>query len=89
MKRILKFYSPTCGPCKVMSRNLSALKDVDIQDVDITDEDNESLIDEWKIRAVPTVVVLGENNELLGEFKGITPIDKIQEVLDGRGTTTV
>lgn len=89
MKRILKFYSPTCGPCKVMSRNLSALKDVDIQDVDITDEDNESLIDEWKIRTVPTVVVLGENNELLGEFKGITPIDKIQEVLDGRGTTTV
>lgn len=89
MKRILKFYSPTCGPCKVMSRNLSALKDVDIQDVDITDEDNESLINEWKIRAVPTVVVLGENNELLGEFKGITPIDKIQEVLDGRETTTV
>lgn len=89
MKRILKFYSPTCGPCKVMSRNLSVLKDVDIQDVDITDEDNESLIDEWKIRAVPTVVVLGENNELIGEFKGITPIDKIQEVLYGRGTTTV
>ena len=72
-----------------MSRNLSVLKDVDIQDVDITDEDNGSLIDEWKIRAVPTVVVLGENNELIGEFKGITPIDKIQEVLYGRGTTTV
>ena len=23
MKKILKFYSPTCGPCKVVSKNLS------------------------------------------------------------------
>ena len=89
MKKILKFYSPTCGPCKVMSRNLSALKGVEIQDVDTSDEDNESLMDEWKIRTVPTVIVLGENNELLGEFKGITPIEKIQEVLDGGEATTV
>lgn len=88
MKKVLKFFSPTCGPCKVMSRNLSTLKDVKIQDVDVTDEDNESLLDEWKIRAVPTVIVLGENNELLGEFKGITPIDKIQEALDGGKTAT-
>lgn len=88
MKKILKFYSPTCGPCKVMSRNLSTLKGVEIQDVDITDETNESLLDEWKIKAIPTVIVLGENNELLGEFKGITPIEKIQEVVDGGKTVT-
>ena len=84
----MKIYRPTCVPCKVVSRNLSTLKGVEIQDVDVTDEDNESLLDEWKIRAVPTVIVLGENNELLGEFKGITPIDKIQEVLDGGKTAT-
>lgn len=89
MKKILKFYSPTCGPCKVMSRNLNTLKGVEIQDIDITDDDNESLMDEWKIRTVPTVIVLGKNNELLGEFKGVTPIEKIQEVLDGGETTTV
>lgn len=88
MSKILKFFSPTCGPCKVMSRNLSTLKDVEIQDVDITDENNESLINEWKIVSVPTVVVLGDKNELLGKFNGITPIEKIQEVLDGRKRIT-
>ena len=89
MKRILKFYSETCGPCKVMSKRLADLKDVEIQDVDIADEDNESLLDEWKIRTVPTIVVLAEDNTLLAEFKGITPIEKIQAVIDGGQAVTV
>lgn len=83
MKKILKFYSPTCGPCKVMSRSLGTLEGVEIQDVDITDEANELLLDEWKPKTVPTIIVLGENNELLGEFKGIIPIEKIKEVING------
>ena len=89
MKKILKFYSPTCGPCKVMSRNLSVLKGVEIQDVDTSDENNESLMDEWKIRTVPTIVVLAEDNSLLAEFIGITPIEKIQAVIDGGKAATI
>lgn len=81
MKKILKFFSPTCGPCKVMSKALSALEGVEVQDVDITDEDNQSLLDEWKPRTVPTIVVLNEENQLVKEFKGVVPIDKIKEVL--------
>lgn len=82
MKKILKFYSKTCGPCKVMSKNLEGLEGVEIQDVDIADEDNESLLDEWKIRTVPTIIVLGENNEFIAELKGIVSIDKIKEVIN-------
>lgn len=82
MKRILKFYSKTCGPCKVMSKNLEGLEGVKIQEVDITDEDNESLVDEWKIRTIPTIIILGEKNEFIAEFKGIIPIDKIQQVIN-------
>lgn len=81
MKRILKFFSPTCGPCKVMSKALSTLEGVEVQDVDITDEDNQSLLDEWKPRTVPTIVVLNEESQLVKEFKGVVPIDKIKEVL--------
>lgn len=79
MKKILKFYSETCGPCKVMSKKLAELKDVEIQEIDIADEANESLLEEWKIRAVPTIIVLNEKNELVQEFKGVVPIDKIKE----------
>lgn len=88
MKRILKFYSETCAPCKVMGKRLAELKNVEIQEVNINDEDNESLLDEWKIRAVPTIIVLEEDNTLLQKFSGITPIEKIQGVIDGGQTAT-
>lgn len=87
MKRILKFYSPTCGPCKVMSQKLDELAKetgIEIQNVDVSDEDNEGLIDEWKIRTVPTIIVLDEHNNLLGEFKGITNINAIKEIIYGK-----
>lgn len=64
-----------------MSKNLEGLDGVEVQEVDITDDANEELLDKYNIRTVPTVVVLDENNELLGEFKGITPIDNIKAVL--------
>lgn len=64
-----------------MSKALSTLEGVEVQDVDITDEDNQSLLDEWKPRTVPTIVVLNEENQLVKEFKGVVPIDKIKEVL--------
>ena len=88
MKKILKSYSETCGPCKVMSKNLKGLEGVEIQDVDVDDEANEPLLDEWNVRAIPTIVVLGESGELLDKFVGITPIEKIQEVINGGQTVT-
>lgn len=81
MKRILKFFSPTCGPCKVMSKALSTLEGVKVQDVDVTDEDNQSLLDKWKPRIVPTIIILNEGDQLVKEFRGIVSIDKIKEVL--------
>lgn len=81
MKRVLKFFSPTCGPCRVMSKILSTLEGVKVQDVDVTDEDNQSLLDKWKPRIVPTIIILNEEDQLVKEFRGIVSIDKIKEVL--------
>lgn len=81
MKKILKFFSPTCGPCKVMGRTLNTLEGVEIQNIDITDDANEALLDKWKPRTVPTVIVLDEENNLVKEFRGIVPLSEIEEVL--------
>lgn len=81
MKTILKFYSPTCGPCKAMSRNLEEIKDIPVLDIDITNIENQDYLKDYNIRTVPTVIVIGDNREVLGEFKGVVPIDKIKEVL--------
>ncbi len=82
MKKILKFYSKTCGPCKVMGKNLEGLENIEIQNIDIADEDSLPLLEKWKIRTVPTIIVLSEDNNFIAEFKGIVPVKKIKEVLD-------
>lgn len=83
MKKILKFYSEACGPCKVMSKKLIDLKNVEIKDIDIADEANEDLLNEHKIKTVPTIVVLAEDGNSLARFVGITPVENIQAVIDG------
>lgn len=79
MKKILKFYSKTCGPCKVMSKNLEGLDGVEITEVDIADEANQELVDKYGIRTVPTIIVYDDNG--FQAFKGITPIDTIKAAL--------
>lgn len=88
MKKILKFYSETCGPCKVMGKKLAELKNVEVQKVDIADEANGDLLDKHKIRAVPTIVVLAEDGSSIARFVGITPIENIQAAIDGGQTIT-
>ena len=68
MKKILKFYSPTCGPCKIMSKVLSTLEGVEIKDIDITRDENEELVEQYKIRSIPTITILDENNEVVKSF---------------------
>lgn len=88
MKKILKFYSKTCGPCKVMSKKLEELQGVEIQDIDIMEEENESLVEKWKVRTIPTIVVLNEDNTFYTEFKGIIPINLIQAAINGQPTAS-
>lgn len=81
MKRILKFYCDTCAPCEAMGKKLAELKDVEIQEIDIVDEANEELLEKYQVRAVPTMVVLAEDNSQVAKFVGMTPIENIQAVL--------
>lgn len=80
MKKILKFYSESCAPCKVMSNKLKEL-DVEVKDIDIADDSSIDLCNKYSIRTVPTIIVLDENDELVSIFKGIVPIENIKEVL--------
>ena len=83
-KKILKFYSPTCGPCKVMSNNLKEVTDatgIEVQEIDITDEAIQSILDEYKVRMVPTVVIVNSEGKTQ-EFKGVVSAQKIIEALN-------
>ena len=80
MKRILKFYSTTCGPCKVMSKNMEGIEG--IEEYDIYDDKNLDIVSKYKIRSVPTIIITDEDGELIKKFNGIVPIEDIKSALE-------
>lgn len=82
MKKIIKFYTSTCGPCKIQTEWLKKLENVEIQNVDIEDDDSMELMIKYKVRNVPTLVLLDDTDEVLRVFHGLTEIDEINKVIE-------
>ena len=63
MKKILKFSATWCGPCKMLSKTLQSVQtEIEIEDVDI--EQNPELTQQYRVRGVPTLVLLQDDVEL-------------------------
>jgi thioredoxin-like negative regulator of GroEL len=70
---VLHFWSPTCGPCKVIKPALDDLKDEfesQIQWVSInTHQDTKGIAQQLRVTVVPTIVVL-KNDVEIGRHSG-------------------
>ena len=63
MKKILKFSATWGGPCKMLSKTLQSVQtEIEIEDVDI--EQNPELTQQYRVRGVPTLVLLQDDVEL-------------------------
>lgn len=75
--KILKFFSPTCGPCKVMESNLKAV-DIPYEDIDATDENNDPLVEKYHIRNIPTIIMVNEVDEEVKRFTGVMSPEQLK-----------
>jgi glutaredoxin len=64
-----------------MTNTLSELKNINLQEVDIEDESNSSLLDEYNIRTIPTIVILNEDNSIKETFKGVVSKELIENAI--------
>ena len=78
--KILKFYTPTCMPCKMVGKMLDSLENVEVIPIDATEE--LAKVDEYEVCNTPTLVFLNEENKEVGRISGMTTLAKIQEVLN-------
>lgn len=75
MVEVWKFYSPSCGPCRVVGSALNKLqedlagKPVEFKSVDVTEGDGKSLADQLVISSVP-VVIVKKDGEVVEQFIG-------------------
>lgn len=74
--KIVKLYADWCAPCKVLER---IMRDLDIkhENVNIDSPDGEGLSIKHDVRAIPTLLVLDENDNLIRKMTGLpaTPED--------------
>lgn len=63
--KLLKFYTPTCAPCKaiafILDRVKETEKDVIFEDIDASD--NQQEVDRFNVRTVPTLIILKDGVE--------------------------
>jgi len=80
---IIKFFSPTCGPCHTMTPVFQALNnnnpDINVYEVDTTE--SPELAAHFGVRGVPFVAYC-ENREILYSLTGVTRLVDLQFVID-------
>lgn len=89
MAKLLKFYSPLCGPCKVMDKNLkdSGVEYVNINIFEDACHDDlgttEHLVEHYGIRAIPTLIKINDTGEIINRHVGILTVEQIKEFANG------
>lgn len=80
MKKILKFEAEWCAPCKSLSKTLedSIFDDIDIIKIDIEEDENQNLVNQYQIRNIPTCIYFVNGNEV-GKTVGNISKEKILE----------
>ncbi len=75
----LYFFSPKCGACVAMEKELAKLKGVRIKRIDVSVRENLQLARELGIMATPTLVLL-ENGVVQEVLIGVQKADRLKEL---------
>ena len=76
--KILKFYTPTCMPCRALGKILEQI-DVEVENVNAIE--NLSLVDKYNVCTTPTLIFLDDNGEEVKRTVGLINKSKIEEIL--------
>ena len=82
--KVLKFYGEWCGPCKALTKIIENAGDkiqVEVEPVDI--DSNIMMAQEFKIRSVPTMVLVDDNNNELKRHVGLVNEQQLLQFLKG------
>ena len=76
--KILKFYTPTCMPCRALGK---ILEKVEVPVENINAMEDIVAVDKYNVCTTPTLIFLNENNEEVGRTVGMVTLSAIQEII--------
>jgi thioredoxin-like negative regulator of GroEL len=79
--KLLKIGASWCGPCQTMNKKLESftLCDVIHYDVDNEDEETLNIVDKFKVRNIPVMVLVDDNGDEIKRWNGLTNIADIEK----------
>lgn len=86
IKKVLKMSATWCGPCRAYHNtfeNVSKIekyKDIEFKELDA--DENEDEFVKYKIRAVPTTILLDENDKVVSTVSGNIPQQALTNFID-------
>jgi thioredoxin-like negative regulator of GroEL len=79
--KLLKFGAPWCAGCRTLTETMKDLETtIPIEEIDC-DEDEYSLCAKYKVRSIPLLVLIDDNEEVLRRIPGSVSLEVIKEML--------
>ena len=76
MKQLLYFSAGWCGPCKILGPIMEqAEQHININKIDVDSSPN--MVSDFGIKQVPTVILIGENQQEIRRFTGVKTLNEI------------
>ena len=77
--KLLQFKASWCNPCKQQTKEFEKNPvDVELETID-TDEDDKDLATKYSIRSIPTMILMGDNDEVINRWTGFTKSSTINQ----------
>jgi thioredoxin-like negative regulator of GroEL len=81
MKQLLYFSAAWCGPCKTLGPIMEqAGQQINITKIDV--DSSPEMVQRFGVRNVPTVVLVGDNQQEIRRFTGVKTLNEIINFLN-------
>lgn len=75
------FTSKTCSPCRTLKTSLASFDlSIPVKYKDVVENQKEAF--DFRVRSLPTLCLVDENNALIATHSGLIPPTSIQEFID-------